>query len=108
MLVILTVSYGSICPPQSYGVTSNVNQVDNMTPISDRRKRFKAALALLEETQSAFAKVNDVSLHHLSRVLLGERKSPRLVAAIDAVIARGAAALSTATPTDSQPAATAA
>ena len=61
-----------------------------MPPISERRKRFKSALALLEQTQSGFAREHKISLNHLQRILLGERKSPRIEAHIEAVIAEAA------------------
>lgn len=58
-----------------------------MPPNTERRKRFKAGLALQEKTQSAFAREHNVTLQHLQEVLVGRRKSQRLDAAIDEVIA---------------------
>lgn len=60
----------------------------NMAPDIDRRKRFKVAMARLEESQAAFARRHKVSNHHLHCVLRGERKSQRLEALIDEAIAR--------------------
>ncbi|WP_291262617.1 hypothetical protein [Gemmatimonas sp.] len=58
-----------------------------MPPNTERRKHFKKGLALLEQTQSGFAKANGVTLQHLQEVLLGRRTSQRLNALIDEVIA---------------------
>jgi hypothetical protein len=58
-----------------------------MAPNTERRKRFKAGLALIEKTQSAFAREHSVTLTHLQQVLLGLRTSQRLNAEIDTVIA---------------------
>ncbi|BAH39324.1 MAG TPA: hypothetical protein DGD08_01935 [Gemmatimonas aurantiaca] len=57
-------------------------------PSIDRRKPFKAALAALGETQTAFAEKHDVTLQHLQLVAKGGRDSIPLEAAIDELIAR--------------------
>ena len=62
-------------------------QHTNMPPDTERRKHFKKGLALLEQTQVGFAKAHGVTLQHLQEVLLGRRKSQRLNALIDEVIA---------------------
>lgn len=83
----------------------------NMTPNTERRKHFKKGLALVEQTQVGFAKAHGVTLQHLQEVLLGRRKSQRLNALIDEVIARVPAEMLTAStpppapPVPSQPAA---
>jgi len=58
-----------------------------MTPSSRNRKRFfRAALALSEMTVGAFARLQGVSPTHVYAVLAG-RESGRLEAEIDAFIA---------------------
>lgn len=51
-----------------------------------RRRQFKAAMVAAGMTLSAWAEEQGVTHTHLNYVLRGERKSPRLEAAIDAVI----------------------
>lgn len=70
-----------------------------MPPISDRRKRFKTALAQQERTQASFARQHKVTLHHLQQVLRGLRQSPRLNTLIDETIAQAEGAECCETPT---------
>lgn len=60
-----------------------------MAALKERRKRFRAALALAGMTQETFAdrKDVDVSPEHLSLVLHGKRESQPLLAKVDAFIA---------------------
>lgn len=48
-----------------------------------RRRRFRAALAACEMTETAWAKSNGISQGHLSQVLSGKRESPPLEAKIE-------------------------
>lgn len=58
-----------------------------------RRKQFRAALALAGKTQADFAAEHGVKPGHLSQVLSAKRDSARLMAFIEAFIAkRGVAA----------------
>jgi hypothetical protein len=59
-----------------------------MATLAERRKRFKAALALAETTAERWAtEVGGVTSVHLSYVLNGRRESPRLIALVDEFIA---------------------
>lgn len=53
-----------------------------------RKKRFRAALALAGKSGSQFATELGVSSTHVYLVLVGQRESPRIDAAIDALIAK--------------------
>jgi hypothetical protein len=53
-----------------------------------RRRQFKAALVAAGIPLSVWAETQGVTHTHLNYVLRGERKSPRLEAAIGAVIAK--------------------
>lgn len=55
---------------------------------TERRKRFRAALALAGIDAQDFAKSADVGAPHLSQVLHGKRDSAVLVAKVDAFIAK--------------------
>lgn len=57
-------------------------------PTPDRKQRFRAALALLGQTQEQFAESYGVTPSHLSRVVNGGRDSGSLDRAIDDFIAR--------------------
>ena len=59
-----------------------------MQRIIERRKRLRAALAQEGLTVNAFVAALGVSRQHLYYVLTGERRSPRLEAAIQRVIAK--------------------
>lgn len=58
--------------------------------LKERRKRFRAALALagLDAQDFADQKDVDVTPSHLSLVLHGKRESPPLIAKVDAFIAK--------------------
>ena len=58
----------------------------NTTPL--RKKQFKAAIALAGTTIKLWAESQGVTTRHLDEVLLGNRTSERLNAAIDAFIAK--------------------
>lgn len=53
-----------------------------------RKKAFTAALVLLGKTHREWAQEQGVTASHLSLVLNGRRESGRLIAQIDAVIAK--------------------
>lgn len=56
----------------------------------ERRKRFRAALALAGMSAQEFADLKDVDVtaSHLSLVLHGKRESPPLIAKVDAFVAK--------------------
>lgn len=56
--------------------------------VKARKQRFAAALALAGITQAEFADRNEVNPGHLSKVVNGERDSLRLLAKVDAFIAK--------------------
>lgn len=55
-----------------------------------RRRQFKAALVAQGTTLTAWAAKHGVTHTHLNYVLRGVRHSPRLIAAVEAVIAAAA------------------
>lgn len=54
----------------------------------ERRKRFRAALALAGKDAQDFAEEADVTASHLSLVLHGKRESAILLQKVDAFIAK--------------------
>jgi transcriptional regulator with XRE-family HTH domain len=61
------------------------------------RAAFKAAVALSGSTQTQFAESLGVTVDHLMLVLRGKRESPRISAAVSALIAKHLPAHITAT-----------
>lgn len=55
---------------------------------ASRKARFRAALALAHMTETSWALERKCSRQHLYLVLKGERESAKLVAEIDAFIAK--------------------
>lgn len=55
---------------------------------SSRKALFKAALAIAEITQDAWAEREGITVSHLSAVLRGQRDSRSLVERVDAFIAQ--------------------
>jgi hypothetical protein len=57
------------------------------TEVEERRRRFRAALALAGTTAKGFGLALGVSETHLTAVLRGQRRSARVQAAVDALLA---------------------
>lgn len=57
-----------------------------MTNANQRRKQFKAAVALAGTTVKEWAESKGVTVSHLNQVLRKRRESPRLDGEIDALI----------------------
>jgi hypothetical protein len=53
-----------------------------------KARELRAALILAGLTMERFAESLDVTAHHLRLVVNGKRKSPRVEAAVDALIAK--------------------
>lgn len=56
--------------------------------ITDRKRLFKAALAVAEMTAEQFAEAEGVTSGHLSNVLNGKRESGSLTEKVDVFIAK--------------------
>lgn len=67
-------------------MTSNT-QRGRVRTMAQRRKEFRAALALAELTQTAWAASHEITPEHVSLVLSGKRESKRLIEKVDAFIA---------------------